>query len=124
MLAVPTPSLQDCLRFDSRQYIPSEFPDHHDLFFSSPHYNFLYTPSLSSCVGRCLLAHIFVTMRTSQLTFAFLSTFTLADAAAYHKPGLYKRDLTPPANTTNGYQYLGCFVYGILLGLGVEYDRH
>ncbi|KAF6829857.1 WSC domain-containing protein [Colletotrichum plurivorum] len=49
-------------------------------------------------------------MRTTQLTFTFLSAFTLADAAAYHKPGLYKRDLTPPANTTNGYQYQGCFV--------------
>ncbi|KAF9879202.1 copper radical oxidase [Colletotrichum karsti] len=48
-------------------------------------------------------------MKTSQSTFAFLTTFALANAAAY-PPGLYKRALQAPANTTNGYQYLGCFI--------------
>nr|XP_036580691.1 WSC domain-containing protein [Colletotrichum truncatum]KAF6788686.1 WSC domain-containing protein [Colletotrichum truncatum] len=48
-------------------------------------------------------------MRTTQLSFTFLSALSFANAAAY-PPGLYKRALQAPANLTNGYISLGCYV--------------
>lgn len=49
-------------------------------------------------------------MRTAQLSFAFLSTFTLANAAAAYPPGLYKR-AAPQTTLAHGYVYQGCYVY-------------
>ncbi|WYZ34618.1 hypothetical protein EsH8_I_000894 [Colletotrichum jinshuiense] len=48
-------------------------------------------------------------MRTAQLSFAFLSTFTLANAAAAYPPGLYKR-AAPQTTLAHGYVYQGCYV--------------
>lgn len=50
------PSVQVRLRFESREYIASWFPDHHELFSSisppTPLHSFT-----CFCVGFCLLAH-------------------------------------------------------------------
>ncbi|GKT55210.1 wsc domain-containing protein [Colletotrichum tofieldiae] len=48
-------------------------------------------------------------MRATQLSFAFLSTFALVNAAATPH-GIYKR-AAAPANLTHGYVYQGCYVY-------------
>ncbi|OBR15647.1 WSC domain-containing protein [Colletotrichum higginsianum IMI 349063] len=47
-------------------------------------------------------------MRSTQLSFVFVSTLSLANAAAY-PPSVYKR-APPPANLAHGYAYKGCYI--------------
>ncbi|EFQ26203.1 WSC domain-containing protein [Colletotrichum graminicola M1.001] len=47
-------------------------------------------------------------MRTTQMSFAFLSTFALVNAAAT-PPSIYRRAPAPPT-LANGYAYQGCYV--------------